>query len=179
MAIVSADGFDSKAVDYATRATVLDPKLVEAHELLANLALEDSRTDPAIEQADLAIKLSPDALDAMAIHAAVEVIADRSPDAWFEKIRQVNPTYGEGYALVAHLLELNHRYEDSIDYYRKAVEADPQLDSARSELGIDLMRLAQDDEAQKRLESLTRPGIGTKRRSTACACSTATRTSCG
>ncbi len=152
MAVVSADGFDSKAVDYATRAIVLDPKLVEAHELLANLALEDSRTEPAIEQADLAIKLSPDALDAMAIHAAVELLADRSPDAWFEKIRQVNPTYGEGYALVAHHLMINRRYEDSIAYYRKAIEADPQLDSARSQLGINLMRLAQDDEAQKQLE---------------------------
>src|SRR5579862_2510374 len=152
MAIVSADGFDSKAVDYATRAIVLDPKLVEAHELLANLALEDSRTDPAIEQADLAIKLSPDALDAMAIRAAVELLADRSPDAWFAKIRQVNPTYGEGYAIVAHHLMINRRYEDSIAYYRKAIEADPQLDSARSQLGINLMRLAQDGEAQKQLE---------------------------
>ena len=51
-------------------------------------------------------KLSPDALDAMAIHAAVEILADRSPDAWLEKIQQVNPTYGEGYAIVAHHLVL-------------------------------------------------------------------------
>ena len=88
----------------------------------------------------------------MAIHAAIEVLADRSPDAWFEKIRQVNPAYGEGYALVAHHLVLNRRYEEGIAYYRKAIEVDPQLWSARSQLGINLMRMGQEDEPRKQLE---------------------------
>ena len=41
--------------------------------------------------------LSPDALNAMAIHAAVELLADRSPDVWLDKIKKVNPGYAEGY----------------------------------------------------------------------------------
>jgi tetratricopeptide (TPR) repeat protein len=88
----------------------------------------------------------------MAIHAAAEVLADRSPDDWFDKIRRVNPSYGEAYALVAHHLVLNRRYQDGIAYYRKAVELDPELWSARSELGINLMRLGQEDEARRELE---------------------------
>ena len=63
---------------------------------MANLLLEDSDDAKAFAEADEALKISPEALDAMAIHAAIEVLADRSPDAWLEKIRQVNPTYGEG-----------------------------------------------------------------------------------
>lgn len=152
LALVSADGFDDKAVQYAAIALQIDPKLVEAHELMADLWLEDSDPQHAVEQADEAIALSPDALDAMAIRAAVEILADRSPDTWLDKIRQVNPTYGEGYAIVARHLVLNRRYEDGIAYYRKAIEADPQLWSARSELGINLMRLGQEDEPQKQLE---------------------------
>ena len=152
LALVSADGFDSKALDWASSALAIDSKLVEAHELMAKLALEDSQTDQAIRQADDAIRLSPDALDAMAIHAAVEVLADRSPDAWFTKIHQVNPAYGEAYAIVAHHLVLNYRYEDAVDYYRKAIAVDPQLWSARSQLGINLMRLGQEDEPRKQLE---------------------------
>ncbi|MGA3295526.1 MAG: tetratricopeptide repeat protein [Candidatus Acidiferrales bacterium] len=151
LALVSADGFDSKAIEWGAKALELDPKLVEAHELMANLALEDSDTAEAVHQADEAIQLSADALDAMAIHAAVEVLADRSPDAWLEKIRQVNPAYGEGYALVAHHLVLNRRYEDGVAYYRKAIEADPQLWSARSQLGINLMRLGEEDEPRRQL----------------------------
>ena len=152
LALVSADGFDSKAVEWTAKALVLNPKLVEAHELMATLLLEDSDEEKAFAEADEALKISSEALDAMAIHAAIEILADRSPDAWLEKIRQVNPAYGEGYALVAHHLVLNRRYQDGIAYYRKAIEADPRLWSARSELGINLMRLGQEDEPRKQLE---------------------------
>jgi tetratricopeptide (TPR) repeat protein len=152
LAIVSADGFDGKAEEYSRQALMLDPKLVEAHEFAANLALENADTEGAVSQADEALGLSPDALNAMAIHAAVELLADRPPDPWLDKIRRVNPTYGEGYALVAHHLELNYRFDDAIGYYRKAIEADPRLWSARSQLGVGLMRLGQEDEPFKQLE---------------------------
>jgi cellulose synthase operon protein C len=152
LALVSADGFDNQAIEWTNDALALDPKLVEAHELMANLALEDSDTTHALAEADEALKISPEALDAMAIHASVEILADRSPDSWFDKIRQTNPTYGEGYARVAYHLVLNRRYEDGVAYYRKAIETDPQLWSARSELGINLMRLGQEDEPRAQLE---------------------------
>jgi len=152
LALVSADGFDSKALEYVGKALELDPKLVEAHELKANLLLEDSDEAKAFAEADEALKVSSEALDAMAIHAAIEMLADRSPEAWFTKIRAVNPNYGEGYALVAHHLVLNRRYEDGIAYYRKAIEADPRLWPAHSQLGINLMRMGQEDEPRKQLE---------------------------
>jgi len=152
LALVSADGFDNKAVDEAKKALDLDPKLVEAHELLANLELEDSDTQAASAQADEALKISSEALDAMSIHAAIEVLADRSPEEWLAKVKQVNPTYGEAYAIVAHHLFLNRRYDDAVAYYRKAIEADPRLWSARSELGINLMRLGQEEEPLRQLQ---------------------------
>jgi tetratricopeptide (TPR) repeat protein len=159
LAIVSAGGFDHRAVQWATKALELDPKLVEAHELMANLLLEDSEPGKASARADEALKLSAEALDALAIHAAIEVLADRSPDAWLAKMSGVNAAYGEGYALVAHHLVLNRRYDDGISYYRKAIELDPQLWSARSELGINLMRLGQEDEPRLHLEMCYRNGF--------------------
>ncbi len=152
MALVSADGFDEKAVDWATKAIELDPKLVEAHELQAKLALEDSNTQLADLEADVAISLSPDALDAMALHAAIGLLADKPADAWLDKIRQVNPTYGEAYALIGYFLVFNRRYDDGVAYYRKAIALDPQLWSAHSELGINLMRLGQVDLPREQLE---------------------------
>ena len=152
LALVSADGFDNGAIEYAQHALKLDPRLAAAHELLANLALEDSDTAQAASEADAALQLTPDALDGMAVHAAIEVLADRSPDEWFAKITAVNPGYGPAYALVGHHLTLNGRYMEGVEYYRKAVAADPQLWSARSELGINLMRLGQDSEAREQLQ---------------------------
>jgi tetratricopeptide (TPR) repeat protein len=154
LALVSADGFDSNASEYAAKALTLDPKLVEAHELMANLALEDAKTQEAVAEADKAIALSNEALEAMAVRAAVEVLADRTSesDVWFTKIRAVNPSYGEGYALVGHHLVLHMRYEEGVIYYRRAIEADPKLWSARSQLGINLMRLGQEEEPLRQLE---------------------------
>src|ERR1700676_1218239 len=42
LARVSAEGFGGKAVELAEKAAKLDPKLPDAHELLAFLALEDN-----------------------------------------------------------------------------------------------------------------------------------------
>jgi len=152
LAIVSADGFDGKATEYAAKAIELDPKLVGAHELMANLALENDESEVAIAEANKALALDKDAMDAMAIHAAVELIADRSPDAWFAKIAAINPGYGEAYARVAHQLEMHYRYEDAVTYYRRAVKADPRLWTAHSALGIDLMRMGKEDEPLAELE---------------------------
>ena len=52
-------------------------------ELMATLALENDDRALATDEADKAIALAPDALDAMAVRAALELIADRSPEAWF------------------------------------------------------------------------------------------------
>jgi len=153
LALVSADGFDNKAIEWTAKALELDPTLVEAHELMASLQLEDSETRQALSQADEALRLSPNALDAMAIHAAVEVLADRTPDAWLQRIRLVNPSYGRGWALIAHHLVLNYRYEEATAYYRQAVALDPELWSARSDLGVNLMRLGQEQEARGQLEA--------------------------
>ena len=152
IALVGADGFDRKARESAARALQLDPKLFEAHEVLANLALEDSDPAEAVKQADAALQIAADALDAMAIRAAVELLADRSPDAWIQKMLQVNPSYGNGYALIASHLVINRRYEEGVAYYRMAIDLDPRLWSARSQLGINLMRLGQEEEPFRQLE---------------------------
>jgi tetratricopeptide (TPR) repeat protein len=152
LALVAADGFDRKAREYAEKALELNPKLWEAREVLANLALEDSNAAEAVKQADLAIELAPDALDAFAVRAAVELVADRSPDAWVQRMLQVNPAYGQGYALMASQLVLKNRYDEGVAYYRKAIDLDPRLWSARSQLGINLMRLGQEDEPKRQLE---------------------------
>jgi tetratricopeptide (TPR) repeat protein len=154
MALVDADRFASKAEEYAAKALALDPKLVEAHELAASMLLENAKPKEAAVEADKALALSNEAMEAMAVRAAVDVLEDRTVDAeaWFAKMRAVNPHDGAGYAMVGYHLVLNRRYEDGVAYYRKAIEVDPENWAARSQLGINLMRLGQEDEPRKQLE---------------------------
>jgi cellulose synthase operon protein C len=152
LAIISADAFDGHATEYLAKAIALDPKLASPHELMADLALTNDDRELAASEADKAIALENDALDAMATHAAIELLADRAPDEWFAKISAINPHYGEAYSHVARQLELHYRYEDTVTYYRKAIALDSELWSAHSALGIDLMRLGRQDEAFKELQ---------------------------
>ena len=77
LAIVSADGFDGKAVEYLTKAIELNPKLAEPHELMADLALENDDRAVAAAEAEKALALDAESIDAMATHAALELLADR------------------------------------------------------------------------------------------------------
>ena len=153
LALVASDGFESKAVEFAGRALKADPKLVEAQELLAQLALEDNNPEKAVREADKAMELSPEALDAMAVRAAIDWLNDKPTTPWIDRILKINPVYGEAYALAGHFFVINRRYEEGIRFYRKAIELDPELWSARAELGVNLMRLGEEAEARTQLES--------------------------
>lgn len=159
LALLASDRFDSMATSTAKKALETDPKLYEAQELLASLALEDSDFKRAAEEADKAIKMSPDALDAMAIQATLAELADRPSKEWFDKIFAVNPRYGRAHAIVAHHLVLNRRYDEGIAHYRKAIALDPGDLDAHAQLGINLMRQGKEGEARQELEFAFNSGV--------------------
>jgi len=152
LAQLAAEGYSSRAVEFAKHALELDPKAYEAEEVLARVALEDNNNAKAREEARKAVAMSPEALDAMAILATIDWLDDEKGSPWLGKILQVNPHYGEAYDIAGHYFVINRRYEEGIALYRKALELDPQLQKARAALGLNLMRLGREDEARAQLE---------------------------
>src|ERR1019366_7149642 len=59
LAMVSADGFDEKAPDYAAKAVAADPKLVEAHEFMAGGGPGGGKAGGGGEGAGGAVAVSP------------------------------------------------------------------------------------------------------------------------
>jgi tetratricopeptide (TPR) repeat protein len=157
LARVAAEGFSGKAVELAEKAAKLDPKLADPHELLAFLALEDNDEERAAKEADRALAISNEALDAMAIHATIDWLDDKADtphleNPWIDKVLKVNPAYGEAYSMAGHFFVLNRRYTEGIKFYRMALDLNPRLWDARAELGVNLMRLGQEGEARQQLE---------------------------
>jgi tetratricopeptide (TPR) repeat protein len=147
LARVYAEDFSAKANEAADKALEINPKLAEAHELKSRVALEDDDQKKATAEADAALAIDPNAVDAIAIHASMDLLADKE-SPWVAKIGN----RGKGYETIAHFFVINRRYEDGIVYYRKAIEATPDLWSAHSQLGVNLMRLGRNSEAYKELE---------------------------
>ena len=158
LALVAAQGFSSAAVHFATRATELDPKMAEAHELLSYLALEEDDPERAGKEADAALAINSESLDAMAIHASIDWLNDKTESPWMDRILKINPVYGEAYSTGGHFFVINRRYEDGIRSYRKALDLNPRLWEARSQLGVNLMRLGNEEEAKQQLEQCYEAG---------------------
>ena len=152
LALVAAEGFGQKAVEFAAKAIELDPKLVEARELLAYLALEDSDPAKAKNEANKALAISPDALEALSVLASIDLLDDKPAAEWLDKIKKTNPVYGQAHSLAGHFFVINRRYQEGIAEYRKAIELNPRLWEAHEQLGVNLMRLGDEDEARKQLE---------------------------
>ncbi len=144
-ALIAADNYDSGALTLARTAITMDPKLVEAQELVARLELEDNDNPKAIEEAKKALALDSNSVQAKAILASIDWLADKPDSPW-------DPHTAKGYETAGHFMMLNRRYEEAIQFYRKAIALDPQLWSARSQLGINLMRIGEDQEAYRQLE---------------------------
>lgn len=144
LALMAADVYEGGAEKLARAAIEADPKLLEAQELLARLALEDNNDSKAATEARKALAIDSNAVVAKAILASIDWLNGKTETSW-------DPHAALGYSTAAHFFMLNRRYEEGIQYYRKALELDPELWKARSELGINLMRLGQTDEAMQQL----------------------------
>ena len=152
LARVASLGFDKRAPEIAQQALQHDPKLYQAHELMAYLALEDNDPKKAQEEAQKAFAISNEAVDAMAVLASMDWLNGKEQSEWLPRILKINPVYGEAYATGAHFFEINRRYNEAIRFYRKALDLNPSLWSARSQLGVNLMRQGDSGEARQQLE---------------------------
>ena len=151
LARLASERYDQSAVRYAALAVSHDPKYVEAQELLAYLALEDNDPKRAAIGAQAALALSSEAMVGMAVLASIDWLNQKSDSEWMGRILKVNPVYGEAYSIGAHFMVINRRYDEAINLYRKALDLNPRLWDARSELGLNLMRIAHNDEAREQL----------------------------
>ena len=127
LALVAGENFEGQAIKLAELALKADPKLAEAHELMARVTLEDNDPKKSAEAANKALELDKESLDAMAVLATIDELADKKDTPWFPRILAINKKYGNAYAIAAHFFIINRRYEEGIEMYRKALELDPTL----------------------------------------------------
>ena len=144
LALIAADEFSGNAEKYARQALEWDPKLLEAQELLARIALEDNNNEKATKEAKKALEIDANSPVAKGILASIDFLTGKKESAW-------EPHDGRGYETIAHFYVMNRRYEEGIEYFHKAIAADPTLYTAHAELGLNLMRLSQNEEAYKEL----------------------------
>ena len=145
LALIAADEFSGNAEKLAHQALEWNPKLLEAQELLARIALEDNNNEKAADEARKALAIDAKSPVAKGILASIDYLTGKKESTW-------EPHDPRGYETIGHFFVMNRRYEEGIEYFHKAIAFDPTLYGAHAELGLNLMRLSQNDEAYKELQ---------------------------
>jgi tetratricopeptide (TPR) repeat protein len=154
LARVLADENPPAAAASANRALEIDSQLVDAHLLLAELDLNNSRYDEARKRLDTALAINPAHLEARSWLAAMSYVRDDQAgfDAEVKRILGMNAAYGDVYRVAADLAARNYRFEEAVALTRRAVALDPSNTKAYGDLGMHLMRTGDEVEARRALE---------------------------
>src|SRR5690606_12291475 len=85
--------------------------------------------------------------------ATPQAVIDAPAKAIISTVEAANPAAGEFYFSLATRLDDARRFDLAERYYRLASEKLPQLPGPQASLGLMLMRLGREEEAQKALEA--------------------------
>lgn len=157
LASVYAERFEGQARPLVEDALKQDGDLIEGHLLTASMDLEEGQLDDADKALDRAMrvvskeKLPP--VEVYTLRASLEMARGNNPDQWIKRILDYNPRYGAMYQQLAHFEIMRRRYKEATVLLRRAVEVQPDLWGAHAELGSNLLRLGNVEEARTHLQA--------------------------
>ncbi len=138
----------------AERALALDAHHADAHLLLAELDLDNTRYDDARQRIDAVLAFNPSHLDARALLAAIAYVRDDRAafDAEIRRVLAINPGFGEVYRVAGALAARHYRFGEAVTLTREAVQLDPSNARAHAEIGMHLMRTGDEADARRALD---------------------------
>lgn len=137
----------------------INPRIPESFVLRAQMALRDDDVAQAERLVDQALAINPRHLEALAMRGVVRFHANDMQGfrRAFDAVFAISPVYVQAYAMIGEFADWDHRYEEAVALMREglqrpAVAADPRLQGQiRAHLGINLLRMGNEDEGLQEL----------------------------
>ncbi len=145
--------FDA-AHDELSKAASVDKTRPEIPFLEAGMALRDEDVKAADQRLDDGLALDPKNLELLSMRATVRFLADDRPgfDALVKQVLALNSDYARLYQVVADYADWEHRYSEIVDMMNEAIKIDPSDGSSYVTLGLNQLRLGDEEHALKNLE---------------------------
>ncbi len=146
--------YSTEAVATALQALQFNPNLVPGRVFMARLLIELEQYDEARHEAELALEINPESLEAMAMLAVIHHLQRDSGafDRVQARVMEINPGYAGFYTALADLSAQNRLYRDAAEFAARAVELDPESWRAHGLLGLNLMRLGRMESGRESLD---------------------------
>lgn len=146
------NGFEAET--YSRMALKVNPNFVPALNSLAELAIESENHDEALKIIGAALAVNPASLETLSLQAVCHYF--RGDSSNFEetekKVLAINPSYGRFYYILAENLVSRRKYQEAVDFNRKAIALDPELWAAYASLGMNLTRIGNLEEGRKAIQ---------------------------
>ncbi|MFQ5648654.1 MAG: tetratricopeptide repeat protein [bacterium] len=143
-----------RATQAAEQALRINPNLVPAHDFLAELQITLGRFEEGLQKLEKPLQINPASLTTRTLRAVAYYFLNNDKKFKEEEVAllEISPKYGELYYQIAEVLAKRYLFEESVEYYRKALLLDPEHWSAHAGLGTSLSRLGRETEARQELE---------------------------
>ncbi|RMF56858.1 MAG: tetratricopeptide repeat protein, partial [Calditrichaeota bacterium] len=138
----------------AEAALAINPGLVPAYDFLAELDILTGDLEAALQELEKPLKVNPNSLSTRALRAVCYYFLDDLPKYHEEErtILAVNPHYADVYFEIAESLARRYLFQESVEFYNKALALDPEHWAAHAGLGTSLSRLGEEAAAKAELE---------------------------
>ena len=140
-------------------ALAVNPNSVPALEILGQMLLYQERRQEALNQFNRALELNPESLTTLGILAADALLHGNDSD-YQKHRRQVEafspaftPAHPAFLADVAEIIGRNYRFTEAVEHARAALQADPEYWRGYGLLGNNLLRLGEEEEGRRYLET--------------------------
>lgn len=129
------------------KALQVNPKHTGAFFIRAGLALRDFDLAAADAAIDQGLRTNPNDLDLLSMRATVRFLADDKSgfDTARQAVLQRNPEFSEMYQIIGEFAEWEHRYAEIVAMMQDAVQVNPRDGKAWSVLGLNLIRLGEEE----------------------------------
>lgn len=144
----------SREKDVLEQALFTNPRSAAAFVAYAELALEKNKFEEAKSYLNAALPNNPEALAVLTPMAGIAKLRDQQEEyqRWREQAEAVRPNDGEFFTRIAEMYAHDYRFDEAVEFARKAIEVQPDYWQAYTVLGTNLARLGKEEEGRRHLE---------------------------
>ncbi len=137
------------------RALEVNPSLVEGYLLRARQRIDAEQYDEADEETAKALEINPRYAKALSLLAATNYLRGEEDEfeGYVQQVLQTNLGYSEMYYTLAELCVSVRLYRQAVEFAREAIRLNPRDWKALSLLGINLLRIGEEEEGTATLEA--------------------------
>jgi tetratricopeptide (TPR) repeat protein len=154
MVLCRGEGSGEEVEEIFKKIFAVNPNLEAAHAARAQSLLQAENYEEATKEITACFKINPKSLQGHTLQAVLQYAAGngQESEASAGAALQINPSYGQVFESLGHFCVTQRLYRESVTFFRRAIETNPRLWKAYAALGVNLLRIGEEQAAKEALD---------------------------